>query len=664
MVCRRAPIVLLLLLHATGALAQAIPAARLAVLEAEDRRAPTARDLATLRSGARSSDPFTARLALRALGRLERPAAIPDIAVGLRHALPELRAEAANAIGQAARGFTTVGPSASNAVDSVLNVLVAQLDVEADPEVRAALCETIGRLPYLSAREAARAEQALLTVYEAHPSITDRLGVAKGFEALVRTTRTLHTPGADAIAALRSLVGVPADAGNTFMGAGDPTRDARVRRLALESLTAAHAVDAEDVRRAAADVDAQVRRLAMRAAATIGGADDVLAAGLRDAVAMVRLEAVRAVRVLRGLESCGTSISAAWDRDMHVSLLGIDQLSICAGSPQAVTFLENAVSDRSQAGVPRGWHRTAHALVALAAVAPEQAAAEMPRFLASRQWQVRMYAARAASEMRSRDALVQLAGDSNDNVAEAAIEGLASVGGHEHDAVYMAALSRQGYQVIRAAALALRGTPAAAAAIPALAASLQRLIDQGTDNSLSARTALAEALSGLGAAPPKAPEKAHNSIEVSSDELRRLAAPIARVTIRDVGGFDLALLSSEAPLTVLRFARLAEQGYYNGLMFHRVVPNFVLQGGSPGANEYVGAPDHMRDEVGLWPNVRGAVGTSTRGRDTGDAQIFVNIVDNPRFDHEYTVFAQILNGVDVIDRILEGDVIEKIEIVP
>jgi cyclophilin family peptidyl-prolyl cis-trans isomerase len=72
----------------------------------------------------------------------------------------------------------------------------------------------------------------------------------------------------------------------------------------------------------------------------------------------------------------------------------------------------------------------------------------------------------------------------------------------------------------------------------------------------------------------------------------------------------------------------------------------------------------MRDEVGLWPNVRGAVGTSTRGRDTGDAQIFVNIVDNPRFDHEYTVFAQILNGVDVIDRILEGDVIEKIEIVP
>jgi cyclophilin family peptidyl-prolyl cis-trans isomerase len=71
----------------------------------------------------------------------------------------------------------------------------------------------------------------------------------------------------------------------------------------------------------------------------------------------------------------------------------------------------------------------------------------------------------------------------------------------------------------------------------------------------------------------------------------------------------------------------------------------------------------MRDEVGLWPHVRGAVGVSTRGRDTGDAQIFVDLVDNPRLDHEYTVFAQVLNGIEIVDRILEGDVIERIEIV-
>ncbi|PYR30710.1 MAG: hypothetical protein DMF92_07775 [Acidobacteria bacterium] len=97
--------------------------------------------------------------------------------------------------------------------------------------------------------------------------------------------------------------------------------------------------------------------------------------------------------------------------------------------------------------------------------------------------------------------------------------------------------------------------------------------------------------------------------------------------------------------------------------FHRVAPNFVIQGGSPGANEYIGDALFMRDEVGLWPHVRGAVGISTRGRDTGDGQIFVDLVDNPRLDHEFTVFAQLLNGMNVVDAILEGDVIDRIQIV-
>ena len=118
-----------------------------------------------------------------------------------------------------------------------------------------------------------------------------------------------------------------------------------------------------------------------------------------------------------------------------------------------------------------------------------------------------------------------------------------------------------------------------------------------------------------------------------------------------------------APVTVERFLKLAADRYYDGLTIHRIVPNFVIQGGSPGANEYVGDAGFMRDEVGTWPHVRGAVGISTRGHDTGDAQIFVDLVDNPRLDHQYTVFAQVLNGIEVVDRILEGDVIEKVEIV-
>ena len=193
-------------------------------------------------------------------------------------------------------------------------------------------------------------------------------------------------------------------------------------------------------------------------------------------------------------------------------------------------------------------------------------------------------------------------------------------------------------------------------------AAWQRLVAEGHDNSHDARDAIAKALTTLGDPPKKfTPRPPQN--DLNAEDLHRLAAPRARVTIRGIGTFELALFTSQAPAAVLRFAHLAEAGYYNGLTFHRVVANFVIQGGSPRASEYIGDASFMRDEVGTWPHVRGAVGISTRGRDTGDAQIFVDLVDNPRLDHEYTVFAQVLNGIEVVDQVLEGDVIERIEIV-
>ena len=105
-----------------------------------------------------------------------------------------------------------------------------------------------------------------------------------------------------------------------------------------------------------------------------------------------------------------------------------------------------------------------------------------------------------------------------------------------------------------------------------------------------------------------------------------------------------AVSGGGAAVTSLHVASLAREGYYNSLTFHRVVPNFVIQGGSPGANEYSGQGPFMRDEVGLLSHRRGTLGISTRGRDTGDAQIFINLVDLPRLDHTYTVFAEVVCG--------------------
>ena len=637
------------------AIAQSPATARLAVLQAEDRRAQTPNDLAVLRAGARADDAQTRRVAIRALGRLERPSLIPDITPGLRHALREIRSEAANAIGQAAQGWKRDPPSAA-AVDAVVHTLAARLAIEADGDVRATICESVGRLPYATAAQVESAERTLLAVAARGGSVSDRLGVAKGIEALVRIAKRLRGPGDEARALLRHLA---------TAGPGEAATGARVRRLAMEALISAAAMDDEVVRAASHAPDLQVRRLAMRAAAAARtpATNAAIAAGLSDGSPIVRLEALRAFHGGPADTMCAASVSAAADGDMAVLLVALDQLADCSASAEAEAVLVRAVTDLSEAASPRGWHGAAHGLVALAAAFPTRGSAVLPQFSSSRIWQLRLYAARAAATLKNRDALETLAKDEDDNVREAAVEGLRKVAAHASDEVYVSQLTRKGNQIVRAAALALDGTPRPGAALPALKAAWQRLIAETRDNSHDARDAIAKTLTSLGAAPakPKAPPL-HS--DLNAEDLRRLAAPRARVTIRGVGTFELALFTAQAPAAVLRFAHLAASGFYNGLTFHRVVPNFVIQGGSPGANEYIGDASFMRDEVGLWPHVRGAVGISTRGRDTGDGQIFIDLVDNPRLDHESTVFAQVLNGIDVVDRILEGDVIETIEILP
>jgi cyclophilin family peptidyl-prolyl cis-trans isomerase len=639
-------------------------ATRLSILDAEDRRAPSARDLSVLRSGARSGNEQTARVAVRALGRLERPALVADIVPALRHPLPEVRTEAANAIGQAAQGWKgEKAPPSAAALDAVVAPLTSRLKVEEDSDVRGAICEALGRLPYTTAAQVEAAERTLVEMAGRATSVNDRLGVAKGFEALVRLHRKTRLPGSEALELLRR---------SAMPGRGESSTGARVRRLALEALINAAAVDDVVVGATAQDPDAQVRRLAMRAIAPSGGtppaigaaaAEAALAAGARDESPIVRFEALRTRRLRGDADACVVSLAAVADRDMHVALLALDQLAACGDFPDAVAALERSVTDLAEAGSARGWHRAAHGLVALAAASPARGAAALKQFAGSRIWQLRLYAARAAAPLKDRAALDALGKDDDDNVREAAVDALRKLAGHEADEIYLAGLSRSGNQILRAAALALDGTPNREAAVPALRAAWQRLLADGRDNSHDARDAIRRTLASLGVEVGPGPKIPLQS-DLDDGELRRLASPRARITMRQIGTFDLALFTTQAPAAVLRFARLAEAGYYNGLTFHRVVPNFVIQGGSPGANEYVGDAHFMRDEVGLWPHVRGAVGVSTRGRDTGDAQIFIDLVDNPRLDHDYTVFGQVLNGIEVVDQVLEGDVIERIEILP
>jgi cyclophilin family peptidyl-prolyl cis-trans isomerase len=126
----------------------------------------------------------------------------------------------------------------------------------------------------------------------------------------------------------------------------------------------------------------------------------------------------------------------------------------------------------------------------------------------------------------------------------------------------------------------------------------------------------------------------------------------------------LEMYPEQAPATVERMVALVRKGYFDGLTLHRWAPNFVVQGGSPDANEVVGDSPFMNDEVGLLTHKRGAVGISTRGHDTGDAQLFIDMNDNDRLNHAYTVWASVVKGMDVADTVLETDVITSVRVIP
>ena len=128
------------------------------------------------------------------------------------------------------------------------------------------------------------------------------------------------------------------------------------------------------------------------------------------------------------------------------------------------------------------------------------------------------------------------------------------------------------------------------------------------------------------------------------------------------GSFTVRLFPDETPATVARVLRLVREGFYDGKVFQRVEPNFVIQGGGPDANEYVGDVAFMRDELTMRTHARGTVGISARGRDTGDGQWFINLVDNPLLDHEFTIFGRIDGGRAVAERILEADRIGRVEV--
>ncbi len=171
---------------------------RQAIFESEDRRAPTEADVQVLRDGTRHPSEAVQRQAVRALGRLERPALVGDIQPMLSSPFASVRMAAAEALGQAASG---ADPDVADAVQAIL---LTHLRAERDQGVTGAICWTLGRMPYATAQAARSAEVALLTValpFDAPSgaSLTLQLGVARGFESLLRRNARSFAPSPETV---------------------------------------------------------------------------------------------------------------------------------------------------------------------------------------------------------------------------------------------------------------------------------------------------------------------------------------------------------------------------------------------------------------------------------------------------------------------------------
>jgi cyclophilin family peptidyl-prolyl cis-trans isomerase/HEAT repeat protein len=182
-------------------------------------------------------------------------------------------------------------------------------------------------------------------------------------------------------------------------------------------------------------------------------------------------------------------------------------------------------------------------------------------------------------------------------------------------------------------------------AIRVRAATLMRTIDSGAD------------VSTIRPAPATtAPE-----LDDVATLINPPVSPIAYLDT-DKGTIEIELAVLDAPRTVANFIALARRSFLGGTLFHRVVPNFVVQDGDPRGDGEGGPGYTIKDEINQRPYLRGTVGMALDWEDTGGSQFFITHVPQPHLDGRYTVFGRVVAGIEVVDRLTRWDVIRRVRI--
>ena len=155
----------------------------------------------------------------------------------------------------------------------------------------------------------------------------------------------------------------------------------------------------------------------------------------------------------------------------------------------------------------------------------------------------------------------------------------------------------------------------------------------------------------------------HKTVDTSDLYSRDIIVSITmkKMGDREGGIIKIRLFNKIAPETVANFLKLADEGFYDGLTFHRVIPGFVIQGGDP-TNTGTGGPGYtIPDELSNLPHVRSAVAMARSAcSHTAGSQFFIVLDKAPHLDWKFTIFGMVIDGMDVADRVMEGDVISQV----
>jgi HEAT repeat protein/cyclophilin family peptidyl-prolyl cis-trans isomerase len=403
------------------------------------------------------------------------------------------------------------------------------------------------------------------------------------------------------------------------------------------------------------------------------------------------VEAIRAMGEIGDPNALGPLIDVLKIRSIHP---GIRAEAVTAigklKTPASVDVLLELVTD------PSATVRAA-AFGALVNADPERFMLSLSTLESDKQWKVRAAIARALSMVPAESSgtlLESMADDKEPRVIPAVLDALAEVKSPHAGSIALAKMSAED-PVIRAAAARALGALKPAGALEALtqaaqsvdkdgsyvarAAALSALVEFGretaqpllvaalADGDWAVRVHAADLLHKLdpsrddAATIRPAPTRYDWSVYGSRDvQLPQYSTQIYIDT--DKGTIQVELAMLDAPLAVRTISELARRGYFGNVAIHRVVPDFVVQDGDPRGDGEGGPGFTMRDELSERPYLRGTVGMALDWPDTGGSQFFITLSPQPHLDAKYTVIGEVVAGMDVADRLAEGDVIRGVRV--